>query len=81
MFTDAATILKILHDGGHTAITALAIAAWWYERKQSHLERAENKALQAKLFDLASAQISANLRHEAALDALKGVLHALLGKD
>lgn len=81
MLMDAAAILKLMHDGGHLAMTALVVAAWWYERKQSQALRDDNKALQEKLFELASAQIQSNLKHEAALDALKSVLHSLLNKD
>lgn len=75
MLPDALAFLKMFHDGGlNLAMAALGVAAWWYERKQNQLMRDEQRVLQDKLFELAKAQISSNIKQEAALDALKLIL-------
>ncbi len=63
MGQELAALVKILELGGPAAVAAIAILAWYYERKQ-------NKESHDELMDLAKAQVAAIVRSEAALEAL-----------
>lgn len=67
---DLAQMVRLLHEGGTHTFTALAILAWWWERR-------DNRALRVKLLELATAQMHSNLKHEAALDSLKLVIQSI----
>lgn len=54
-------------------MSALAIAAWVWERR-------ENKALQKSILELATAQTEAVLKQEAAIGTLKEILSTFIGR-
>lgn len=69
----AVEVAKLLREGGPWAVTAIAIAAWVWERK-------ENKALQKSILELATAQTEAVIKHEASVATLKELLSAFIGR-
>lgn len=64
---------KLLQAGGPWAVSALAIAAWVWERR-------ENKEMQKSILELATAQTEAVVRHSASVDTLKELLSAFIGR-
>lgn len=66
-------VQKILQLGGPSATAALAILAWWAERR-------ECKALQERLMTLAIAQTAAATKAEGAIDALTRAISTLLDR-
>ena len=67
-------LLKLVeHIGLPATMGFVGLAAWMWERKQ-------NLAMQARLMDLAAAQIQAAVKVEMALEALKTVLSGTRGK-
>jgi hypothetical protein len=70
MIEDASALAQILQTGGSMAVAAIAIGAWYYERRQ-------NQGMQTALLDLAKAQIASSLKLEITLDSVKTIVSAL----
>lgn len=63
-------VFEVLKSGGPVGVAAVAIAAWFFERR-------ENRAMQYALLEMAKQQVAANLRQEQAIASLRDVLSNL----
>lgn len=71
------TAMDVLFDvfakGGAYSIAVFGWLAWWYERRT-------NRENMEKLIELASAQIQAALKHEAALSANTRLMERMMDR-
>ena len=89
---DIEMIQKLLQLGGMTSLAGFALSWAWYERRQNRENQdkhaaemrdiqdkhaAEARELQDKLRDLATAQVTAVVKAEAAIDALTDAINRL----
>ena len=67
------TVFDVLSAGGPYGVASLLFVMWWLERK-------ERQELQKQFFEIATKQISANMKLEASVNALKDLFNQLAGR-
>lgn len=67
------TVYEVLSAGGPFGVAAVFFIMWWLERK-------ERQELQKQVFDLATQQITASMKLETSVNALKDLFTQLAGR-